>query len=61
MVFLGGAVLANLVRSWFPFYCRAHPFTYRIMKQIADKEDMWVTKQEWEEQGARALAKLGPR
>ncbi|KKK22209.1 actin [Aspergillus rambellii] len=40
MVFLGGAVLANL---------------------IADKEDMWVTKQEWEEQGVRALAKLGPR
>lgn len=40
MVFLGGAVLANL---------------------IADKEDMWVTKAEWEEQGARALEKLGPR
>ncbi|KAJ5091514.1 Arp2/3 complex subunit [Penicillium alfredii] len=40
MVFLGGAVLANL---------------------IADKEDMWVSKQEWQEQGARALAKLGPR
>ncbi|KAE8352721.1 actin family [Aspergillus coremiiformis] len=40
MVFLGGAVLANL---------------------IADKEDMWVSKQEWQEQGARALDKLGPR
>lgn len=40
MVFLGGAVLANL---------------------IADKEDMWVTKAEWQEQGARALDKLGPR
>ncbi|CRG89620.1 Actin-related protein 2 [Talaromyces islandicus] len=40
MVFLGGAVLANL---------------------IADKEDMWVTKAEWEEQGVRALDKLGPR
>ncbi|KAJ5224855.1 Actin-related protein 2 [Penicillium citrinum] len=40
MVFLGGAVLANL---------------------IADKDDMWVSKQEWQEQGARALAKLGPR
>ncbi|QKX62251.1 uncharacterized protein TRUGW13939_09410 [Talaromyces rugulosus] len=40
MVFLGGAVLANL---------------------IADKEDMWVTKAEWEEQGIRALDKLGPR
>ncbi|KAH8698508.1 putative Arp2/3 complex subunit [Talaromyces proteolyticus] len=40
MVFLGGAVLANL---------------------IADKEDMWVSKAEWEEQGIRALDKLGPR
>ncbi|OQE00379.1 hypothetical protein PENVUL_c053G03462 [Penicillium vulpinum] len=40
MVFLGGAVLANL---------------------IADKDDMWVSKQEWQEQGARALDKLGPR
>jgi actin-related protein 2 len=25
------------------------------------KDHMWVTKAEWEEQGARALAKLGPR
>ncbi|KAK2800551.1 Arp2/3 complex subunit, actin nucleation center [Emmonsiellopsis sp. PD_5] len=40
MVFLGGAVLANL---------------------LADKDNMWVSKQEWEEQGARSLAKLGPR
>ncbi|KAF2757727.1 actin-like protein 2 [Pseudovirgaria hyperparasitica] len=40
MVFLGGAVLANI---------------------MADKEDMWVTKAEWEEQGARALDKLGAR
>ncbi|GAM42882.1 actin like protein Alp [Talaromyces pinophilus] len=40
MVFLGGAVLANL---------------------IADKEDMWVTKAEWQEEGVRALDKLGPR
>lgn len=39
MVFLGGAVLANI---------------------MADKESMWVTKQEWEEQGARVLEKLGP-
>lgn len=29
-----------------------------IMK---DKEHLWVTRQEWEEQGARALDKLGPR
>ncbi|KAA8904888.1 actin family [Sphaerosporella brunnea] len=40
MVFLGGAVLANI---------------------MADKESMWITKAEWEEQGKRALDKLGPR
>ncbi|KAK7404095.1 Actin-related protein 2 [Neonectria punicea] len=40
MVFLGGAVLANI---------------------MADKESMWVTKAEWEEQGPRVLEKLGPR
>jgi actin-related protein 2 len=41
MVFLGGAVLANI---------------------MADKENMWITKKEWEEQGAtRSLEKLGPR
>jgi actin-related protein 2 len=40
MVFLGGAVLANI---------------------MADKEDMWISKHEWEEQGAKALDKLGPR
>lgn len=40
MVFLGGAVLANI---------------------MAENEAMWVTKAEWEEQGVRALEKLGPR
>ncbi|KAI5854032.1 actin family [Tricharina praecox] len=40
MVFLGGAVLANI---------------------MADKEDMWISKAEWDEQGTRALTKLGPR
>ena len=40
MVFLGGAVLANI---------------------MADKENMWITKQEWEEQGPKVLEKLGPR
>ncbi|KAL8969935.1 MAG: hypothetical protein Q9197_004082 [Variospora fuerteventurae] len=40
MVFLGGAVLANI---------------------MADKEDMWISKQEWQEQGPRILSKLGPR
>lgn len=28
---------------------------------MADKDHMWISKQEWEEQGPRALAKLGPR
>ncbi|CAI5756176.1 unnamed protein product [Candida verbasci] len=28
---------------------------------MADKEHMWITKQEWEEQGPRVLEKLGPR
>lgn len=38
MVFLGGAVLADIMK---------------------DKEQFWVTKQEWEEEGVRALDKLG--
>jgi len=29
--------------------------------KMADKPDMWISKQEWEEQGARALEKLGAR
>jgi len=28
---------------------------------MADKPDMWISKQEWEEQGAKALDKLGAR
>lgn len=40
MVFLGGAVLANIMK---------------------DKETMWISKQEWEEEGSRILTKLGPR
>ena len=28
---------------------------------MADKEHLWITKQEWEEQGPRVLQKLGPR
>lgn len=38
MVFLGGAVLADIMK---------------------DKEQFWVTKEEWDEQGVRALDKLG--
>ncbi|KAI9705059.1 MAG: Arp2/3 complex subunit, actin nucleation center [Candelina mexicana] len=40
MVFLGGAVLANI---------------------MADKEDMWISKREWAEDGPRVLKKLGAR
>lgn len=40
MVFIGGAVLANI---------------------MADKDHMWVSKQEWEELGPSVLSKLGPR
>lgn len=28
---------------------------------MADKDHMWISKQEWEEQGPRILEKLGPR
>jgi actin-related protein 2 len=28
---------------------------------MADKDHMWITKQEWEEYGAQILSKLGPR
>nr|WNV54349.1 hypothetical protein [Candida metapsilosis] len=28
---------------------------------MADKDHMWISKQEWEEQGPRVLQKLGPR
>ncbi|KAF9924261.1 Arp2/3 complex subunit, actin nucleation center [Mortierella alpina] len=38
MVFLGGAVLADIMKN---------------------KDSFWITKQEWEEQGVRALEKLG--
>jgi len=38
MVFLGGAVLADIMR---------------------DKPEFWVSKQEWEEEGARSLRKCG--
>jgi actin-related protein 2 len=27
--------------------------------QMADKESMWISKAEWEEQGSKALEKLG--
>ncbi|KAJ3010094.1 UNVERIFIED_CONTAM: Arp2/3 complex subunit, actin nucleation center [Siphonaria sp. JEL0065] len=40
MVFLGGAVLADIMK---------------------DRETFWVTKQEWAEQGVRALDKFGGR
>ena len=38
MVFLGGAVLADIMKN---------------------REDFWVSRDDWFEQGARALDKLG--
>jgi actin-related protein 2 len=56
MVFLGGAVLANIVS----FICGSCGRADE--RQMADKHNMWVTKQEWDELGpARALEKLGAR
>lgn len=58
MVFLGGAVLANIVGVLLRQQHR-HMLT---RMQMADKESMWVTKQEWDELGpARAMEKLGAR
>ena len=45
-------------------HCRFHVdslVTDADEAQMADKENMWISKQEWEEQGARALEKLGAR
>lgn len=57
MVFLGGAVLANIVCHF--FYISLSDAADHI--QMADKDDMWISKQEWQEQGPRILSKLGPR
>ena len=40
MVFIGGAVLADVMK---------------------DKEEFWITKAEYEEQGVRVIGKLGSR
>ena len=56
MVFLGGAVLANIVSVF-----SALSLSIAHDMQMADKENMWITRAEWAEQGARALEKLGPR
>jgi actin-related protein 2 len=40
MVFLGGAVLADIMKN---------------------REEFWISREEWYEQGARALEKLGRR
>jgi actin-related protein 2 len=60
MVFLGGAVLANLV-SFLRFGSLVPAANTLTPVQLADKENMWISKQEWQEQGARILSKLGPR
>ena len=60
MVFLGGAVLANIVGLPLQSLNWTSEFMLTI-SQMADKENMWITKQEWDEQGPRVLEKLGPR
>jgi actin-related protein 2 len=40
MVFLGGAVLGDIMKN---------------------RDNFWITKQDWAELGVRALDKLGPR
>ena len=57
MVFLGGAVLANIVSH----FSLSNNIIVLTAAQMADKENMWISKQEWEEQGPRVLEKLGPR
>lgn len=59
MVFLGGAVLANIVSPSFSLFSDIQICS--LLRQMADKHDMWVSKAEWEEQGERAMEKLGPR
>src|SRR5437762_9820258 len=54
MVFLGGAVLANVMKDHGNMYLPSLP-----LSTVADER--WVTKQEWEELGARSLDKLGNR
>ena len=64
MVFLGGAVLANIVCFASQLHCFQGCMTFDAdisRWQMADKENMWISKQEWEEQGPRALEMLGPR
>ena len=59
MVFLGGAVLANIVSHYdkrVVLGCRV-----LIVTQMASNNSMWVTKAEWQEQGPRVLTKFGPR
>ena len=58
MVFLGGAVLANIVSRLLSLGSNIIVLT---AAQMADRENMWITKQEWQEQGPRVLEKLGPR
>ena len=61
MVFLGGAVLANIVSDLLSAGSSWTRWLTFLFLQMADKENMWITKQEWQEQGPRVLEKLGPR
>lgn len=60
MVFLGGAVLANIVSA--PDVSQHWSYsTLLTIAQMAERDNMWISKQEWQEQGSRALEKLGAR
>lgn len=48
-------MLANIVRFIKSIVFNANK------DQMANQPQMWVSKEEWHEQGARALEKLGPR
>ena len=57
MVFLGGAVLANIVSS----FSRPRTSNRTDKVKMSNQPQMWVSKQEWQEQGVRSLEKLGGR
>ncbi len=69
MVFLGGAVLAEIMkvcqggrrRPALPRAACSRVRAPRAAPHPQDKEDFWMTKKDYDEGGiARVLAKLGP-
>lgn len=61
MVFLGGAVLANIVCVDGQIVACNIFVHLANLWQMADKDDMWISRQEWQEEGPRVLEKLGKR